>query len=92
MSLQLVGVGGSVLRTTQWLEAAVPLAFGSLLAIACGVLASAAYLSIGGEGAPVPWHAALGLAASAAVGSVAVAGLTVVASSPRIRPDLIRSE
>lgn len=92
VSQQIIGVGKGLLRRTQWIEAAVPLAFGCLLSIACGLLASASYLAIGGEGGAVPWQAGFGLGLFATVGSAAVAGLTVIASSPRIRPDLIRSE
>ncbi|MGI8700382.1 MAG: FtsX-like permease family protein [Nocardioidaceae bacterium] len=92
VSLQLAGVSKRVLRKTQLVEAAVPIVFGCVLAIGCGVLASASYLSIGGQSGAVPWQAAGGMAAMAVAGSIAVAALTVIASSPRIRPDLIRSE
>lgn len=92
MSLQLVGVSQQLLRVTQVVEAAAPLVFGCLLAITCGAFASATYLSMGGPGSAVPWRPAIELLGIATIGSVAVAALTVVASSPRIRPDLIRSE
>lgn len=92
VSLQLAGVGTRVLRRTQLVEAAAPLVFGCLLAIVCGAFAGATYLSIGGPGSGVAWRPAMEILAFAAAGSLAVAALTVVASSPRIRPDLIRSE
>ncbi len=92
VSLQIIGVGRRTLRLTQWVESAVPLVIGCLLAIGCGLLGTASYLSIVGEGSQVPWRAGGLLALVAALGSLAVAGLTVIASSPRIRPDLIRSE
>jgi hypothetical protein len=92
VSLQVIGVGRRTLRITQWVEAAVPLVIGCLLAIGCGLLGSATYLAIVGEGSQVPWRAGGVLGLVAALGSLAVAGLTVIASSPRIRPDLIRSE
>jgi putative ABC transport system permease protein len=92
VSLQIIGVGRRTLRITQWVEAVVPLVIGCLLAIGCGLLASATYLSIAGEGNQAPWRAGALLALVASLGSLAVAGLTVIASSPRIRPDLIRSE
>jgi hypothetical protein len=40
----------------------------------------------------VPWGQSLTLAGIAMVAAVATAGLTVIASSPRIRADLIRRE
>jgi putative ABC transport system permease protein len=92
-ALQLVGVPRSMLRRTQWAEAAVPLALGSTLAIALGLLAGATYLSLDDEShLSSPWAPALRLVLIAAVGSLLVGALTVVASSPRISPDLIRHE
>jgi putative ABC transport system permease protein len=81
-----------VLRRTQWIEAALPLALGCALAIGLGLLAGATYLSLDSSRLPLPWSGSLGLAALAAVGAVLVGGLTVLASSPRISPDLIRHE
>lgn len=92
VSLQLAGVGPEVLRRTQWIEAALPLAAGIVLAVGLGALAGASYLAYGGITADVPWPQTLGLAVTGAAAAVFVAGLTVVAASPRIRPDLIRSE
>ncbi|MGN6131682.1 MAG: ABC transporter permease [Nocardioidaceae bacterium] len=91
-ALQLVGVPRTMLRRTQWVEAAAPLALGSTLAIALGLLAGATYLSLDGSHLPSPWAQSLVLALIAALGSLLVGALTVVASSPRISPDLIRHE
>lgn len=92
-ALQLVGAPRSVLRRAQWLEAAAPLALGCALAIGLGLLAGAAYLTIGGPStSPAPWAQALLLAGLAALGSALVGGMTVLACSPRISPDLIRRE
>ena len=91
-ALQLVGVPRTMLRRTQWAEAAVPLALGSTLAIALGLLAGATYLSLEQSHLPSPWAQSLTLALIAALGSLLVGALTVVASSPRISPDLIRHE
>lgn len=93
-ALQLVGVPRSVLRRTQWLEAAAPLALGCCLAIGLGLLAGATYLSMSSDWdrQPLPWMQSLVLAGLAALGSVLVGALTVIASSPRISPDLIRQE
>lgn len=92
-ALQLVGVPRSVLRRTQWVESAAPLALGSFLAIGFGVLAGATYLDLNnGENLPVPWTQSLVLTVAAGLGSALVGVLTVIASSPRISPDLIRQE
>lgn len=92
VSLQLVGVSPSLLRRSQWLEAVVPVSVGSLLAVGLGLAAGATYLSVDESSHGLPWGQAGVLAVVACAGSVIVAGLTVVASSPRIRPELIRAE
>ena len=91
-ALQLLGVPRTLLRNTQWLEAAVPLALGCCLAIALGLLGGETYLSLDTGHQPAPWTQALLLAALAALGAALIAALTVVASSPLISPDLIRNE
>lgn len=91
-ALQVVGVPRSVLRRTQWVEAAVPLALGCCLAIGLGLLAGETYLSLDSASRPGPWAQALVLAGLATLGSALVGGLTVIASSPRISADLIRQE
>ncbi|MGN6251537.1 MAG: FtsX-like permease family protein [Marmoricola sp.] len=94
VALQLVGVPRSVLRRTQWVEAAAPLVIGCCSAIGLGLYAGATYLTFGGDTSQrgVPWGSSLVLAAFAAAGAVLVGGLTVVAASPRIAPELIRRE
>ncbi len=92
VSLQLVGTGAGVLRRTQWIEAALPLASGIVLAIAAGSLAGASYLAYGGEVRHLPWGEIGTLTLIALAAAVVVAGITVIASSPRIRPELIRTE
>jgi hypothetical protein len=91
-ALQLVGVPRSVLRRTQWIEAAAPLALGCCLAIGFGLLAGETYLSLDSGHRSGPWMQSLVLGGLAALGSVLVGALTVIASSPRISPDLIRQE
>jgi putative ABC transport system permease protein len=49
VALQLVGVSPGTLRRVQWLEAALPIAVGTVLAIGLGFLAGATYLVFGGE-------------------------------------------
>ena len=92
VSLQLLGVPPRVLRRAQWIEASLPIGVGSLLAVGLGLLAGATYLGLAESTLSAPYQQSLALAAVALVGAVVVAGLTVVAASPRIRPELIRAE
>jgi hypothetical protein len=92
VSLQLAGVPPSLLRRAQWLEAALPLGIGTVLAVGLGVLAGATYLTLADEPTHLPWAQSLTLAGVAALSSVVIAALTVVAASPRLRPDLVRAE
>lgn len=92
VAIQLLGVGPAMLRRTQWVEAALPLGIGSALGVGLGLLAGGAYLGFGGIAYKAPWTPALVLAVIAMGCSVVAAGLTVLAASPRIRPDLIRTE
>lgn len=91
VSLRLVGLGPGVLRRAQWLEAAVPVALGTVLAIALGALAGAAFLTLD-EAVTMPWAATWRLMLAALVGSAVVAGLTVLTSAPPLRPEEIRAE
>ncbi len=90
--LRLAGVSPRLLRRTQWIEAALPLGAGVVLAVGLGTLAGACYLAFGTEVSHTPWRQSLVLAGVSAAAAAAVAGLTVVAASPRIRADLIRTE
>jgi len=92
VSLQLVGVPPRTLRATQWYESLLPLALGLPLAIGMGWWAGSAFLALDGTLEATPWRSATGLAAISVGAAVLVAGLTVVAASPRIRADLIRRE
>lgn len=92
VSLQLVGVSPQMLRRTQWIEAGLPLAAGVVLAVGTGFLAGACYLAFGTELVNAPWRPTLALAGVSTVAAVGVAGLTVLAVSPHIRADLIRTE
>lgn len=89
--LLLLGAPRSLLRRTQWIEAAVPIVGGGVLAVLLGLLAGATYLS-GIEGVDPPIAAAAWLAVAATIGGLVVAGLTVVAASPTIDPHNIRRE
>lgn len=92
VSLQVLGTPRRTIRLTQWLEALLPLAVGVPLATGLGLLAGSAYLSFGSTLVASPWTQVAGLAGTALLASVLVAGLTVIASSPPIRADLIRRE
>ncbi|MFN8185591.1 MAG: FtsX-like permease family protein [Gaiellales bacterium] len=91
-SLQLAGVPPSLLRRAQWLEAALPTTLGCLLATVAGLLAGATFLQLDSAALPPPWQQAATLGAIGIVASFAIAALTVIAASPRISPELIRSE
>lgn len=92
ISLQLIGVSPQVLRRTQWIEVALPLGGGTLLAIGLGLLAGASYLAYGDILQQLPWRQTLTLAGIALAAASIVAALTVNTSNPRIRPELIRRE
>lgn len=92
VSLQLIGIPAGVLRRAQWVEAALPIGLGTVLAIGAGLLAGAAYLAYGDANAEFPWHAAETLTLISLGGAAAIAALTVLAASPKIRPELIRVE
>lgn len=91
VALQVVGVPGRLLRRAQWIEAVIPVGVGAVLAVGFGALAGSAYLTID-EALHLPWSQTGTLAGVAFLAAAAVAGLTVVASAPRIRPDEIRRE
>jgi hypothetical protein len=92
VSLQLVGVPPRILRRTQWVEISLPLALGSVAAISCGLLAGVTFLSFGSLVDQTPWHPTMILAGAAVAGSLLVAASTLVAASPRIQPETIRTE
>ncbi len=92
VSLQLIGVSPGLLRRSQWIEAALPIAAGALLAVGLGLLAGATYLSLAERVQRAPWQQSLTLGAVSVLSAFAIAGLTVLAASPRIRPELIRAE
>ncbi|HYO32092.1 MAG TPA: FtsX-like permease family protein [Nocardioidaceae bacterium] len=92
VSLQLVGVRPAILRRTQWIEIALPLTLGSAAAIACGLLAGVAFLSYGSIVDQTPWRDTLVLSAVAMLGALLAASSTLVAASPPIRPETIRTE
>ena len=93
-ALRLVGIGAGTLQRSQWVEASLPIGVGAALAVALGALAGLTYLRWGGldSDVPLPWGATWLLAGLAVLGAIAAGAATVLASSPRIRPDEIRTE
>lgn len=90
--LLLLGTPARTLRGAQWLESLAPLVFGVPLAAGLGLLAGSAFLAFGGELQASPWQQVGLLTTAGLAAAVLVAGLTVVASAPRIRGELIRQE
>lgn len=91
VGLQLVGVGPGVLRRAQLLETGLPVTLGAGLAIGLGSLAGAAYLTLD-DGLDGPWRQTWVLLAVALLGCLVVAGLAMIAATPRLRPEEIRAE
>jgi len=83
--LLLIGAPRSLLRRTQWIESAIPIVGGGVLAVLLGLLAGNTYLAGVGD-LEAPTSAAMWLATAAAAGGLVVAGLTVLAASPSIDP------
>ena len=90
VSLQLLGTPRRVIRAAQWWEALLPLALGLPGAVLLGWAVGSGYLFLGGALRASPWQSTLALGAVATAAAVLIAGLTVVASAPRVRADLIR--
>jgi hypothetical protein len=90
--LLLLGIPPRTLRRAQLVEAVVPIAGGSLLAIAAGLFAGSSYLGLLGDGRYTPWTPTLVLAACSLAASGAIAALTVLGSSGRLDANRIRIE
>jgi hypothetical protein len=90
VSLQLLGTPRRVIRAAQWWEALLPLALGLPGAVLLGWALGRGYLLLAEALRASPWESTLALGGLATAAAVLIAGLTVVASAPRIRPDLIR--
>lgn len=89
VSLRLAGVPAAVVRRAQWIEAAIPVLISTAVAIGCGLMAAATYL-YSDYAEPMPWREYGLLIGIALAAGVLVTGLTTIASSPRLRPELIR--
>lgn len=90
-ALRLLGTPASMLRWTQWLEAVLPTAIGSVLALACGAYAGASYLQLD-EGITFPIGPAVLLCGAAVIVSAALATVTVFGTSAQLDAEHIRTE
>jgi len=90
-ALRLIGTPHRLLRKAQWLEAALPTVLGSVLAIAAGAYAGAAYLQRS-DSLHVSMGSTLTLAAIAIVTSLLLAWVTTVGTAARLDPEHIRAE
>ena len=88
-ALRLVGTPAGLLRWTQWLEAMLPTALGSLLALACGAYAGSTYLQLD-ERIAFPVRESILLSGTALFVSAALAAITVLGTSSRLDPEHIR--
>jgi putative ABC transport system permease protein len=91
VALQLVGVAPRVVRRAQLLETAVPLTIGIVLAVGLGALGGATFLTLD-ETIAMPWTQTWRLAATGVLGGLVVAGVCMLAATPRLRPEEIRAE
>lgn len=90
--LQVFGTPRRTIVAAQWIEALLPLLVGVPLAAGLGSFAGEAFLSLADAGLSTPWTGIITLVMATLLGSVVVAGLTVVAAAPRLRAELIRAE
>lgn len=91
VALQLVGLGPRVLRRAQLIETGLPVTLGSALAVGLGALAGATFLTLG-DSLGMPWRQTWVLLGVAVLGCLAVTGMAMLTSAPRLRPEEIRAE
>ena len=90
--MQVLGTPRRTIRNAQWIEALLPLLVGVPLAAGLGSFAGATFLHLAEGGVATPYTGVVAVVVATMAGSVLVAGLTVVAAAPRLRPELIRAE
>jgi putative ABC transport system permease protein len=90
--LQVFGTPRRTIMAAQWIEALLPLLVGVPLAAGLGSFAGETFLSLAERSMATPWTGIVTVVLATLLGSVVVAGLTVVAAAPRLRADLIRAE
>ncbi|GAB3196476.1 hypothetical protein GCM10027062_05810 [Nocardioides hungaricus] len=91
VALRLVGLGPGLLRRAVWLEVAVPVAVGAVLAVGLGALGGATYLVLD-ESLGMPWPQTWRLGLVALLGSVAVGAVCTSVAAPRLRAEEVRTE
>lgn len=91
-ALTVLGVPARVVRRSQLLQVAAPLAIGLPMAGGTGLLAGTAYLNLIGARASTPWPAITALVLGALVASALVAAATVAGLGGRLRPHELRQE
>lgn len=90
-ALRLVGTPGWMLRTAQWLEAALPTVLGTVLAIAAGHYAGTTYLLVGGD-MVMETEGTTTLLAVAVLVSMLLAWITTLGTTARLDPEHVRTE
>lgn len=90
--LQVFGTPRRTIVAAQWIEGLLPLLVGVPLAAGLGSFAGETFLSLVEGSIATPWTGIVTLVLATLLGSVVVAGLTVLAAAPRLRADLIRAE
>jgi len=89
--LRLLGVSPRVLRRIHWVETALPLGLGTVLATGLGLLAGSTYLAYAGILQHTPWRQTVALGLVGLAGAC-LATVLIVAANPRLRPEDIRAE
>jgi putative ABC transport system permease protein len=90
-ALRLIGTPPRLLRTAQWLEAALPTVLGSAVAIVAGAYAGATYLQRD-DSLNLSVASTVSLAVTAGITSLLVAWITTIGTAAQLDPEHIRSE
>lgn len=90
-ALRLIGTPHRLLRRAQWLEAALPTALGSVLAIGAGAFAGTTFLQRD-DSLTMSSAGVVALVATAIATSVALAWVTTLGTTAKLNPEHIRGE
>jgi putative ABC transport system permease protein len=91
-SLRILGAHVALARTSQLLQALIPLGLGIPVAAGLGLLAGTGYLAFGGIRAYAPWPSVVTTAVVATVAALLVAAATVPALGRAVDPRMLRRE